>query len=69
MGSTKPLADHPADSINDFNDLTKVWIVGEDARAVTHPEGDNWVAKTQLKEYDDKTHKLVAAATYYEKAN
>lgn len=66
IGSTKPLYDHPENSIDNFDGLTKVWIVGEDARSVVPPQG-HWVKKDFFNHYDTETNKLVAAGAYYER--
>lgn len=66
IGSTKPLADHPEKSIKNFDDLDRVWLVGEDLRAVSQPQG-NWIKREYLVEYDDVTGQVAAAAAYYER--
>lgn len=66
IGSTKPLYDHPENSVKNFDGLNKVWIVGEDARSVAPPRG-NWVKKDFFNHYDTETNKLVAAGAYYER--
>lgn len=66
VGSTKPLYDNPANSVTNFDDLNKVWIVGEDAKSVTAPKG-SWIKKDFFNHYDTETNKLVAAGAYYER--
>lgn len=67
VGSTKPLFDHSEESIRDFNQFNKVWLVGEDRYLVAQPKQGSWRQKDSLVEYDDATKKPVAFASYYER--
>lgn len=67
MGSTKPLFDHPQDSVRDFNGLSNVWIVGEDRNSVKPPVTGSWKLVEGYTQYDDVNHKPAAFARYYER--
>lgn len=67
VGSTKPLFDHPEDSIPHFNQLNRVWVVGEDRYSVSKPKKGSWMQKDSVVEYDDVTKQPVAFASYYER--
>lgn len=66
IGSTKPLFDHPEFSVNNFDSLTKVWLVGEEKDSVKTP-GSAWTERNRYTEYDDITKKPIAFAVYYER--
>lgn len=67
VGSTKPLYDHPEDSVPNFNKFDKVWLIGEDKYAVVPPQSGTWTEKKRFVEYDDVTKKPIAYAVYYER--
>ena len=66
VGPSKPLYDHPQESVVNFNSLSKVWLVGEDPYSVAAPQG-TWTKQKSFTEYDDVTKKPIAFAAYYER--
>ncbi len=67
LGSTMPLADTPQDSVSNFKNIDKVWMVGENLKSAVRPADGTWIRKDCLFEYDDITDQLVAVAAYYER--
>lgn len=66
IGSTKPLYDHPEHSVQNFDGIDKLWLVGEDEQSVVAPQG-SWERKSYITEYDGATKEVSAAAAYYER--
>jgi mannosyltransferase len=65
-GATRPLVDHKDESIKNFKDLGKVWLVGDHENEVVSP-GSDWKKKLSYEEHDPSTNMLSEAAVLYER--
>ncbi|MFZ2545241.1 MAG: glycosyltransferase family 39 protein [Candidatus Saccharimonadales bacterium] len=67
IGSTRPLFDHPQNSVLSSATFDKVWLVGEDRGSVIKPPSDKWKLVDYKIEYDDIKNKAIAFAYYFER--